>query len=577
MSYVTFQDKDGSPSGAQPTMNYKVVYIFTDRLVFYTSSDAGGATLEPEDDKSISRIESKVERVINFGDIIFDCGPYHNKLCHAQEYPGIDKLTSFKHVQEKIPINADVYCLTIPFFENGYQSYHEKIAYVCATAPKDVYNIITFKNYISRKIEFYQLKTSSDRFNGFNGVLKRKAKFVSFIKGKNTPVIARIYNKGIYMSTNDVKRKFVKYYSFYQQREVSGGAYVASEGLIKNKITAAWANGMVPTPSPDCCLYLKGQTENLVLCLAGPDGKSMETGSDICKKKLKVYHGDIQNALRGIKFSEAFHELVHNLVKRANCKSQEYKLMKWRAEKTIEYAINVDCKYVMGYINGDDYNTKYDYCKKNYGDELKLELKLMSFDNDRIYEAIDTCVYQSPSFKPFQSATKSFNDAMVKAKLMRSSFLETRDVNEEDDFGSESTVVGYPILKKADSNKDIINFTEVTSKSKASTERKINSEKRKLTMQDYIYSKPGNSYEAADLQRMQIFRNSKMKDLQKEHTWNHASRESIKEKFNQHAASLGKSNTDEFVTFLGFLRDASFRASKVIAVEENRKMLANSS
>ena len=64
-----------------------------------------------------------------------------------------------------------------------------------------------------------------------------------------------------------------------------------------------------------------------------------------------------------------------------------------------------------------------------------------------------------------------------------------------------------------------------------------------------------------------------MKELQKEHTWIPASRESINETFNKHASSLGKANADEFVSFLGFLRDASFHASEVIKADEERRML----
>jgi len=71
---------------------------------------------------------------------------------------------------------------------------------------------------------------------------------------------------------------------------------------------------------------------------------------------------------------------------------------------------------------------------------------------------------------------------------------------------------------------------------------------------------------------MQIYRNTKMKELQKTHTWSPSPRESISEKFNKNSASLGKKNTDEFVAFLGYLRDASFRASKVIALNEAKKL-----
>ena len=60
MSYVTVLEKDGKPSIGRSLMNYKVLYIFTDRLVFYSSSDSGSATLEPDSDPDIQVQESKI-------------------------------------------------------------------------------------------------------------------------------------------------------------------------------------------------------------------------------------------------------------------------------------------------------------------------------------------------------------------------------------------------------------------------------------------------------------------------------------------------------------------------------------
>jgi hypothetical protein len=273
-----------------------------------------------------------------------------------------------------------------------------------------LYNIITFKNFLSRKIELYQLKVSGDRFNGFNGLLKRKSKFITHFDGKTYPVIGKIYNAGISLTMNDETNRFLKNYSFYQQREHKYGAYIVSQGLAKNKVPQGWAGGMNPEPSPECCFFFKGETENLILCQASADGKSVESASDICQVKMKSYYGDIFNSLRGIKFAESYQELSHNKKKLKNCKSQEYKILKWRAEKTIDYAVNVDCKLIMNYVNSDELSQKLLFCRKNYSDELKLELKLMSLDNDEIYDGISKCVYNSPEFK------KVFDEAHFNSK-----------------------------------------------------------------------------------------------------------------------------------------------------------------
>jgi hypothetical protein len=418
MSYVTVQDKMGEALPLRTILNYKVIYVFTDRIVFYTSTDTGSAMLESEESSdSIDKIEAKVERVINYGDILLDCGKFHNKLCHAQEYPGIDKVESFKVVQKTIATNSDVFCMVLPFFENGYKKAHEKMAYICASNSKELYTMITFKNYVSRKIELYQLKMSNDRYNGFNGLLKKKGLFVAKYHGKVQNVMARIYNRGMELSLNDSTSKFLRYYSFYQQRLHTGGAYLVSQGLAKKKVPEEWASGLNPLPSPECCIYFKGETEDMTLCLASSDGTSLETASDICQAKMKSYYGEVLNSMRGIKFAEAFSELAHNKLKRLECVSPEYRTMKWRAEKTIDYAINVDCMFVMNYCNGDNYNQKFNFCYKNYGDELKLELKLMSLDNDDIYDGISDCVYKSDKFLKVFSESHFIGKNMIDFNL----------------------------------------------------------------------------------------------------------------------------------------------------------------
>jgi hypothetical protein len=598
MAYVTVQSRDGKALPLRTTFNYKVVYVFTDRLVFFTSKDSGSAALESEDTSlTIEDIEAKIERVINFAEILLDCGKYHNKLCHGQEYPGLDKLPSFDVVKKEIQSNADVLCITIPFFENGYQKLHEKIAYICGTAAKDLYNIISFKNFLSRKIEFYQLRMSADRYNAFHGLLKKKGKFITFIEGKPTPVIANFYDNNLEIVKNDQSKEFLQNYSLYQQRGVKQGAFMVNEALKKSRIPANWNDGMSPSPNPECCIYFSGDMENLVLCLAGSDDSTVEVAGDVCKNKLKPFYGETQNSQRGIKFAESFHELVHNKQKLENCKSGEFGLMKWRAEKTFKYAIKVDCKFVMNYITNDDYKSKYTFCKKNYNDELKLELKLMSMDNDSIYDGINTCVYQSTSFSKVMR-DDYFDELMKKNKMykdmgsfmevesevsevehlqdkyMMSSFMEleseSKEVDEFDDDEGDAKENHTPKKqnKKPKHAEDSeINFAEIQS---ASTRKE--GKKKKRDMNDYIYSKPKENMDSAELQKVQIFRATKMSDLQKKHTWTTSPREAIKEKFNRSAASGGKNNADEFISFLGYLRDASSKASKVIAAKEANEL-----
>jgi hypothetical protein len=174
---------------------------------------------------------------------------------------------------------------------------------------------------------------------------------------------------------------------------------------------------------------------------------------------------------------------------------------------------------------------------------------------------------------------------MKKAKLYnKSSFLsmsdETDDVDDDDEkiVPSKSVTVNKNLLKKRGNDlelkKEMINFAEVNSNSQSESELKTERKKKKK-ISDYVYSKPNESMGPDMMNTMKIFRNTQMKELQSRHTWAPSPRESINEKFNKNAASLGKTNTDEFVTFLGFLRDASYRASKIIAENDEKKLNQN--
>jgi len=410
MSYVTVIGKDGSPVISRSIMNYKIVYIFTDRLVFYTSVDSGSASLEQEAVVELKEQESRIERVINFGEIILDCGKFKNKLCHAQEYNKIDQIASFQLVQKTIKNNSDVLCLLIPFFENGYQKIHDKIAYICGTEAKDLYNIISFKQYISRQIEFYQLHVSIDRYNGFNGLLRKQLNVVVQTKDGKKSAIAKIFNKGINFISSEPSGEMILYYSFYEVRKTGFGAYIVRDGLNRKRITDdKWAQGFSPKPLPECCIYLKGEKSKITFCLGTQDG-GMETAIDICKIRIGRVYEEIRIALRGVFFSEAYHEILNNKSKASNCNSKEFRVFQLRAEKTTEYAVDIDCRFVMNYVNMDDYKKKFDWCKKNFADELKLELKLMSLKEEKVYEAINNCVYLS------KKNAKTFSDQHFNGK-----------------------------------------------------------------------------------------------------------------------------------------------------------------
>lgn len=395
MSYVTVLSKDGKPLISRSIMNYKVIYIFTDRLVFYSSTDAGNAALEAETVQPLPEQESKIERVINYGDVLLDCGKYKNKLCHAQEYAGIDQIESYKLVKKTVTQSSEALCILIPFFENGYKKMHDKIAYICGMQVKELYAIIAFKHFMSRNIEYYQLHNSLDRYNGFNGLLHKQLNMVINKNQRSASVIAKFYNQGITFANQETKL-FHSYYSYHDLRKNGFGAYKVKDGLASNKVPDNWAQGFSPKPVVDCCIYLKGELHKMTICL-GDDSGSLETAQDVCRVKTEKLYSEIRISLRGTAFSEAFYEIQSNKIKAADCKSKEFAVFKYRLINTSHYAIENDCKMVMNYVNTDDNSKKSQWCKKNFEDELSLEKRLMGLNKDPVYQAIDRCVYNNNS------------------------------------------------------------------------------------------------------------------------------------------------------------------------------------
>merc|ERR1719469_1142783 len=92
--------------------------------------------------------------------------------------------------------------------------------------------------------------------------------------------------------------------------------------------------------------------------------------------------------------------------------------------------------------------------------------------------------------------------------------------------------------------------------------------KKKKDKKDVIFNKPRPEKSKADKEKTQIFRNMQMAKLQSRKTFTQSNRENIDEKFSHGKPSMGKENADEFVSFLGYLRDASYQASQLIAKKE---------
>jgi hypothetical protein len=81
--------------------------------------------------------------------------------------------------------------------------------------------------------------------------------------------------------------------------------------------------------------------------------------------------------------------------------------------------------------------------------------------------------------------------------------------------------------------------------------------KKKRSITDIVYSKP-TVYKGDGMNRIGVYRQAKMNELQSNHHWKPSLSEGMNSKFRVE----NKNNADHFISFLGFLRDSSRKASK---------------
>lgn len=126
--------------------------------------------------------------------------------------------------------------------------------------------------------------------------------------------------------------------------------------------------------------------------------------------------------------------------------------------------------------------------------------------------------------------------------------------------------------------KNMAKTEEETQEENSETEEKVKEnlikalKKKKPSKKDIVFNKPKPDKTKADKEKTLIFRNMQMAKLQNSHTFQQAARENLDEKFSHGKASQGKDNADEFVSFLGYLRDASFKASQLVAKKEEQQL-----
>jgi hypothetical protein len=513
--FKVFNSKIDKMGTEKPSdFKYKKLYTFKDRLVIMTSDNPETRNPDLEREMNIQETEERIERIINFSDIMLNCGGFNNKLCLVKDFPGIEKI-SYSAIKAGTKY-CESSCLIIPFYDNLTTDINKKVVYICAgsNVHDDILKFLTFKNELSRDIDAYQLQVFSDGNSSSNGQLRTEEKFVTVVNNIQENVTAKIYNTAILMTNQDWK--LLKSYSLFQQRLVENDIYTIAGAKEKGILTDEWIrvfqNG---SPISDCCLYLKGEIENLPLCLG--NGSGFEADATTCSKRLGNFIDQVNIGLKKIKFMDSYGIISRNINKPVNCESTEYQVMKSRAEKTLDNAMKIDCKTIMVFSDAGN-EVKTDSCFNIYQYDFTSEKDMMSLGNQLIFKHIQTCV----DLKHAKSLTKEvFQATLVREGLQTPSVISFIEIDE------------YV-------NEDIIDTK------KAFTPR---------FKQDQSVNKSED------------FRKALILDLQNSKLSSPATTESMNESFTK--ASI-KGN--EFVSFLGFIGDKSLKAGRTIRDNDEKKL-----
>jgi len=183
---------------------------------------------------------------------------------------------------------------------------------------------------------------------------------------------------------------------------------------------------------------------------------------------------------------------------------------------------------------------------------------------------------------------KNSLESQLEAELNgTSSETVEEDMSEKDDLDDDDAAVEekkpVPQLKKPQNNlkpevklqkkKQPLVFAQISSKNVSKAEANaLNLNGATVDMRakdlpvvkqdtDIVYNKPTKKFEGQMLDKIKILRENSTRALQKTHVWTPAKSERQNETFNKTKYQQGNKNADLFVSFLGYIRDTTYKQS----------------
>jgi hypothetical protein len=439
VSWAPPVDINGKTQQNFKDLNFHKVYVLHNGLSIVDSGNPNKGLMEQDPENPNYGLNASVMvRKIYWGQIRLECGKYKNKLCMAGDYPDQSKINEAKtQLEAKGYLRILSHCIVIPFFDDiYYEKEEEKLTLFCLpNTAKDIFDILKYKEYLSRKIENKQIVEVGINETQFNSINNPIRKFITFDK-ENRRVGVNLQVKFNYLVLWHEKFTFIKKYSLLEQEE-DGFALRVDHALEKHGSIPAvkdWSNGLPEKPSPSCCLFLKGKFNDVLACVANEeDQNELEmVQQSRCVQVINEVQLEIHDFVYKAKLENAFDEIA-NTIGTTTCEDAPWNVMINRYKAEAETAIK-NCEKMFLYAENTSNITKTSKCMASYDKLMEEEKKFLTKgDAADFVKKFEECVVNKDGLK--EKLDDKVKSAIASFIIPKSSFFfKQKEVIENDNF-----------------------------------------------------------------------------------------------------------------------------------------------
>lgn len=403
-------DQYGRRVFSEEKFEYKVVFIFEDKLTIYKSAKDNAQIQNTEVDENNQKnlSEDKIELKVLLAEINLDCGGNSSYLCTLEEYTDLKANTDGFEMEKKVEEGSRDFqdsrgsrCLILPVIayyrkDNSFEDKNQSnIIYICEpnAAKTKLFYVLKFK--LSRLILQENARLTKDTHNALNSLPRMSGKF--YISDKSA----------FYLSTFDLRfNKMVGFYpgvisidSYYKEL-VGLRATPLASGLLDQSVPEDWKNYLnildekqkTEIPDDECCFYIPYPSQgenpggNRYFCsfIKNDGNDSADDPKTKCEETSKSFINYINQRIEFFEYLNNFTILDKTQETfQIKEKSKESKEMVKRLKETLKYVKNQcsRCRSSAQLSNAE--------CAKWKEDEMQQEVRFLRRSNLFIQSALE--------------------------------------------------------------------------------------------------------------------------------------------------------------------------------------------